>query len=376
MKLIVTNSLPTSRLFANLLHLEALEKFNIEVEFWDLAPLHFNQSVLNDYFSGSANYAYKGPNHRSFESHSELSEVLFNYKNAIFWHLSRFGRVIRDESVMDIFSQFNAKYFFQHIDVHDDIYHFSHWPRYIAREARQKFYNWNYRPLGVVTSGQLGYRQVKIRYPKTSIIDVRTPKVLWEKTNNEIPEPYVVFVDESLIHDPDTKLHGTRLVADIGAYYLRMRQLFDLIEQTLGMPVVIACSGKFEYQDPIAYFGERKVLYCETRELISNSKLVVGHLSLALDQAVISDKPVLLIDDPDFTEYRRFGFRDVIIRFESKPILNSSVTPSHLAEIMLRDRSFYVSKLERYFRSSENSPEISNAVGEFVKTIYHENGCS
>ena len=220
-----------------------------------------------------------------------------------------------------------------------------------------------------MTSGLLGRRQVNIRYPSTSVIDVRTPKVLWKKTLREIAEPYVVFVDESLVHDPDTKLHGTHLVTDIDAYYKRMRQSFDTVEQTLGYPVIIACSGKFEYADPDLFFGKRRVIYRRTKELIDHSEVVIGHVSLALDQAVVSYKPVLIIDDPDFTSYRRFGFRDVIKRFRSRPILNSDIKAASILECLARDRSFYRSVINRYFRYSLESQDIGKAVAGFIHNL-------
>jgi len=366
MKLIVTNSLPTSLLFGNLLQLSVIESSGIEIEFWDLAPLHFDKDILNQYFSGAANYEFIGPKHKKFESHSSLAIAISENRNAIYWHLSRFGRVIRDEAVMALFARFDIKYFFQHIDVHDDIYNLTQLPRFIVREARQKVLNWSYNPLGVVTSGLLGRRQVNIRYPSTSVIDVRTPKVLWKRTSREIAEPYVVFVDESLVHDPDTKLHGTHLVTDVDAYYRRMRQSFDTVEQTLGYPVIIACSGKFEYVDPDLFFGKRQVIYRRTKELIDHSEFVIGHVSLALDQAVVSYKPVLILDDPDFTSYRRFGFRDVIKRFRSRPILNSDIKAASILECLTRDRSFYRSVIKRYFRYSLESQDIGEAVAGFI----------
>jgi hypothetical protein len=132
-----------------------------------------------------------------------------------------------------------------------------------------------------------------------------------------------------------------------------MRDFFSLVEDTLGEPVRIACSGKFHYPDPELYFGVREVLYGKTLPLLQKCKLAIGHLSLALDQAIISRKPVLLVDDPDFTPWRRAGFRDVITRFKQYPKYNNRVTATDLYMNLNRDVSFYSDIENIYFRENE-----------------------
>lgn len=114
------------------------------------------------------------------------------------------------------------------------------------------------------------------------------------------------------------------------------------------MPVIVACSGKYKYHDTHEYFGERTVVYGQTLPLLQNCVLAIGHLSLALDQAIVSRKPVLLVDDPDFTEWRRRGFRDVTSRFRQRPLANESIGATEISCALQRDKGFY-SEVEKHF---------------------------
>ena len=94
------------------------------------------------------------------------------------------------------------------------------------------------------------------------------------------------------------------------------------------------------------------MLYGETLRLVQGCSLAIGHLSLALDQAIVSRKPVVLVDDAAFTPWRRMGFRDVIRRFRQEPLLNAEIGGKQIEQAMSRDLTFYQDVEEQYFRES------------------------
>jgi hypothetical protein len=352
MNLVICNSLPTSRIFGEKVDAAWYAGQGVDTEYWDLAPLFLPQEKLEAFYAGAADYRYIGPNHRIFTEWAELEQALDALVSGphLVWHLSRFDRMHDDDALLASLNRHGATYAFQHFDPFDRTVGWLNTLKAPVREARQLWHARHCKPDAVVTSGVLGRQQVRLRYPSAEVISVPSVKVLWEPLTISVNSPFAVFVDESVAYDPDAQLHGQVLCSDVPAYYRRMRELFSRVEDHLAMPVIVACSGKYKYHDTREYFGERTVVYGQTLRLLQNCVLSLGHLSLALDQAIVSRKPVVLVDDQDFTEWRRLGFRDVISRFRQRPILNERIGAPEISGALQRDKGFYSEVEKRYFR--------------------------
>ncbi len=352
MKLVICNSLPTSRIFGEKVDAAWYAAQGVDTEYWDLAPLFLPQEKLEAFYAGAAGYRYIGPNHRIFTGWAELEQALDALVSGphVVWHLSRFDRMHNDDALLASLNRHGATYVFQHFDPYERAVGWLNTFKAPVREARQLWHARHCKPAAVVTSGLLGRRQVCLRYQSAEVISVPSIKVLWEAHDFSVASSCAVFVDESLAYDPDAQLHGQVLCSNVLAYYRRMRDLFSRVEDHLGVPVVVACSGKYQYHDTTEYFGERTVVYGQTLQLLQNCVLALGHLSLALDQAIVSRKPVLLVDDLDFTEWRRRGFRDVISRFRQRPLLNERIGAPEISGALQRDKVFYSEVEKRYFR--------------------------
>lgn len=353
MKLIICNSLPTSRIFGSMVDAWWYAQHGFDVEFWDIAPLFIPDEKLESYYLGAEDYRYKGPNHKIFRSLEELNDALKINSSSLFWHLSRFDRMHDDDLLIKLFNKFQIRYVFQHFDPHDYIGSWQDVLRTPFRELKQYWYRRICEPVGVVTSGCLGRKQVRMRYPNSKIISIPSVKILWQESPPLIMGPYAVYIDESIAHDPDASMHGNVLCNDIASYYQRMRGLFSRVEDALNIPVIIACSGKYTYPDVEAVFGQRTVLYKQTLQLIQGCRLAIGHVSLALDQAIVSNKPAIIVDDVAFTSLRRKGFRDVIKRFRQTPVLNQEIDTGKLQWAMNRDLEFYSEVQKQYLCEPE-----------------------
>ncbi len=341
MRLIICNSLPTSRIFGEKFDAWWYARQGVEVEFWDLAPLFLGKKAIDAFYGGAPDYRYMGPAHRSFSDFYELQAAVRSRTDWLFWHVSRFERMHDDDRLIRIFNQSGLRYLFQHFD--PPAANPASPLRRALRSLKSKWYRRDCYPVAVVTSGAVGRSHVKSRYPRAQVISIPSVKVLWtESSTSAVNEgPYALFVDESLAYDPDSKMSGSTLCDDIPGYYQRMRELFSRVEDSLGYEVRIGCSGKYLYPDPESFFGPRQVVYGQTLPLLQRCSLAMGHLSLALDQAIASKKAVLLLDDPAFTAYRRLGFRDVIARFRLQPVINETVDGPALRRAMARDLGFY-----------------------------------
>jgi hypothetical protein len=349
-KLIVCSALPTSRIFGEKVDAWWYAHNGFDVEFWDLAPLFFAREKLEGFYSASDNYRYQGPQHRILSDPDELAEAVRANSTALFWYLSRFDRMLDDDRLMDLFNRHRVRYVFQHFDPHEPAMAWPDCVKQPLRKLRERWYARLCRPVAVVTSGTVGRKQVAARYPAARVISIPSVKVLWEEDTTAVQVPYAVFVDESIAFDPDVQLHGNVLCTDVDSYYRRMRDLFRRVEDSLQMPVKVGCSGKYRYPDATRYFGEREVAYGDTLRLVQGCALAFGHLSLALDQAIVSRKPVVLVDDVSFTPWRRMGFRDVIRRFRQHPVRNTEIGNDLLQTALAKDLAFYETVEHRYFR--------------------------
>lgn len=369
MKLIICNSLPTSRLFGEKVDANWYADAGMDVEFWDLAPVFVPAEKLQQYYAGAGDYQYQGPKHRMIGSLRELEAAISGHKDALFWHLSRFDRMHDDDDdLIDLFNQYCVRYVFQHFDPHEHDASLRGRVRWIVRELRQLWYARRCKPVAVVTSGSLGRKQVQRRYPSARVISIPSVKVWWAESVSAQPDNYVVFVDETYAFDPDSKLHGHQLCSDIDAYYRRMRELFSVVEDCLGIPVIIACSGKYIYPDAKALFGDRDVIYGQTLALLHGCSIALGHLSLALDQAIVSRKPVLLVDDLSFTAWRRKGFKPVVTRFRQQHRQSDGLDCSDIREALSRSLDFYQAVEFKHFRE----PDVSGDYRQLCKDAFEK----
>lgn len=318
-------ALPTSRLFGEKLDAWWLDEQGLKVEFWDLSKIFVPPDKSTEYYGGAPGYAFVGPRHRFIESRSHFQEMLDGLSdNARVWYLSRFHRMIPDDWVLFDLQQRGVKYYLQHFDTLIQQLEMTPRLRSFMRACKHKVINRDLCPQGVFGSGRLGRKQSRFMFPSASFISIPSIKVLWRDMQPTIEGRFNLFVDESVDYAPDAKLLGTIICTDPDAYYKRLNALFDKIEGWSGIPIVIAASGKYRY--PMERFPGRQLIYGETLRLIQHADLVIGHMSLALDQCIASNKPLLVIDDPDFTEAKRSGFAVSLANLVAHPILVTDVS--------------------------------------------------
>ena len=121
MKLVICNSLPTSRIFGDKVDAAWYVGQGIDTENWDLAPLFFPKEKLDAFYAGASDYRYIGPNHHIFTEWAELEEsldVLVSGSHLV-WHLSRFDRMHDDDALPALLNRHGATYAFQHFDPYD-----------------------------------------------------------------------------------------------------------------------------------------------------------------------------------------------------------------------------------------------------------------
>jgi hypothetical protein len=150
----------------------------------------------------------------------------------------------------------------------------------------------------VVYNGASSLRKMSLVGPTTIPIHAHAADfdlyLQYDKAKAE-PESQAVFLDQFAPYHPgliDSKSGGK---IDPDVYYKRLRNLFDRIEAELGLRVVICCHPRADYSSFNDVFGDRDILYGETIQQIAKSKLVLAHLSTAINFAVLFRKPIMLL---------------------------------------------------------------------------------
>lgn len=333
MKLIFISSLPISKLFGEKLDAWWFTNHGFEVEFWDISGLFYSAESLIRYFGGAHDYRYIGPNHRIFETHELFQQsVQALAQDSVIWYLTRFHKITPDDWIFAELQRKEVRYYLQHFDTLIEPIQLTQRARKRLAAYRQRFFNRQLQPQGVVGSGRLGRKQSQEVFPSSRFISIPSIKVRWQPSEPMFEGAYNLFVDESVDYAPDAKMLGYAVSRNPDAYYARLNRLFDEIEVWSGVPVVIAASGKYHYTKD--RFDGRRLIYGQTLPLIQNAQLVVGHMSLALDQCLVSERPVLIVDDPDFTEIKRSGFAAALVHFVAKPVLVTEVTQAVYLQAM------------------------------------------
>ena len=142
----------------------------------------------------------------------------------------------------------------------------------------------------------------------------------WIKFNS-IPKnkKLVIYVDETLDYSGDHFLIKNKFsnkIRNINDYLKNLNHFFSMIEKKFNCKLIICCKKKFRYDKN--YFDGRKLVYGKTLELISKSKLVIGHKSDALIQAIYSKSPVILLKSKEFAIRRNLEIHSKSINLFNK----------------------------------------------------------
>lgn len=106
---------------------------------------------------------------------------------------------------------------------------------------------------------------------------------------------YIVFIDTGMVNAEDfRKINANPIYPNENIYYENLNKDFSRFEEYYQAPVVIAAHPKSEFHGE---FGERKVIYYKTAELVRDAVLVLMHSSCAVNFVILYEKPyVFLID--------------------------------------------------------------------------------
>ena len=143
----------------------------------------------------------------------------------------------------------------------------------------------------------------KIKFNKNDNKNYLDYPSFWLRFNSKPKKRKIItYIDETLDYSDDQFLFkdkAQKKINNIERYLKKLNYFFSVIEKKYKCKLIICCKKKFRYDKN--YFDGRKLVYGKTLEFISKSKLVIGHKSDALYQAVYSKSPVILLKSREFS---------------------------------------------------------------------------
>lgn len=102
----------------------------------------------------------------------------------------------------------------------------------------------------------------------------------------------------------DAALLGRKVYFTSEAWYPALTRLFDRIERATGTRIEIAGHYKTTHPPVAPYFGNRRVHYGRTWELVQSSEFVITRASTAISYAIANRKPIILVYSNQLAEDR------------------------------------------------------------------------
>lgn len=189
---------------------------------------------------------------------------------------------------------------------------------------------------------------------------------------------YIVFIDQYLPLHPDNEIIGQTTIPP-GEYYDSLNDFFTYLEKSSGLEVIIAAHPKAIKYKQRNFFEGRKVIFNQAGSLIRNSQLVLAHFSTAIDYAIMSYKPVLLLDSKLF-ENKAQQYSDYISQLATRFGL-SKVYFDHYDGFQLSNnvlsitepqRKTYNSFIEEFCKSVSIKSSNSVLVPSYIDKIFKE----
>ncbi len=174
-----------------------------------------------------------------------------------------------------------------------------------------------------------------------------------QKTVTE--ENKIVFLDQYLPFHPDFILLNKQPPVTPGKYYPSLCNFFDILEQKLGMPVIIAAHPRAPQDYGEKFFANREIIKGQTLPLVCQSKLTLAHTSTAVNFAVMAKRPVLLLSSEELIKTQNETIH-IIAKCLGAPILNiDNLGDTWDKNLLHYDQASYKAYFNNYIKEEGSS---------------------
>jgi hypothetical protein len=173
---------------------------------------------------------------------------------------------------------------------------------------------------------------------------------------------YVVFIDDCIAESHDWEILGMEAPVTREKYYREMNQFFNEFEKIVNLEVVVAGHPNARTNPNYgSNFGNRKVVFGATAQLVKGATVCATHFSTATSFAVLAAKPIISLTSQELEGTflgKRISTMSLILNTTLISI-SSPIRESHLEQVMDVDNEKYLNYRDNYLcdpRSSETSP--------------------
>jgi len=352
-KLIIFSAVPFFNTWPKKWKLDKFKNFGYQVVLWSIEDIFFNSKNIQKASMGNEKYKYTDLKTIKIKTFIQLENMVSKLNKDDLICITNRGPLNKlnfKNPDIDIFNKYKIKYICIHLTPYQTFNSFWLKFKYFLRYLRLRVLNYKVKPSIVIGCGSEGRRQVSTIYNNNFIYkSVPFYDLLWVKQKSIIKKKYIIYVDEPAYHSPDARLFGTaNPVKDIKRYYIRLNKVFKKIEEWEKIKIFIATSGKYKYKkNP---FNNRKIFYYKTPNLIQHSKFVIGHKSMALHQAIINYKRIILLKDKDFSKLKNNHIDNLARLYGINAMLTDNFTKKKFKNNMDIDFLNYKKFIYQYLR--------------------------
>lgn len=294
-------------------YIDNLIAIGVEVEYWDLSPIFFNQ-LFDDKLS--CKYAFKIKSIKQFEAliiNQKILDTLFVINFTLEFRVLTVFRILsRNKCKISIFARGAIPQLSVNVSNFKLKVKKIFKPKLLIGYIKNK-YVWVLKFLGrikpydlVFCAGEFGLNTIglasKIESKKSRIIDINSfdfdSFIKSKYEQGLIRGKYFVYLDEYLPFHPDFQMFNIKTVDPI-KFYKNLNNFFTTIEKRLNVEVVIAAHPKAENYRFEKYFDNRKVFFGRTAQLTKDSMGVLFHCSTSVSFAVLNSKPIFSLISND-----------------------------------------------------------------------------
>ena len=364
-KLIIYCSVPIFDTWPKKFKLEKIKNYGFDVEIWNTDEIFFKLENIKAAASGSKTYLYKELDVIKIKNLIDLEKKVAKLDSKAIIYITTLGSLNNKNFYnpdLEIFNKYNIKYALHHLVPYPYIPNLWSKLKLNLKLLKIRFQNNKKKPSLIIGTGSEGRKQVSKIYKKNFIYkSLPSYNILWHREEPIINEKYIVYVDGAVNLSPDTALFGlTNPNPDIKGFYKRINNVFEKIENWTNFKVIIAASGKYDYE--INPFKNRDIIYKKTANLIQHSKLVLGHNSSGVDQAIIDFKPLLLFKDKGFIESKNKIIHKIARVYGLNSIWTDQLTKTNFKKNIQVNQSNNKKIVKKYFKED-------NITGTFVENF-------
>ena len=364
-KLIIYSAGPFFDTWPKKFKLDEFKNYSLDIELWSAEEIFYKLENIKAATSGSSEYLYKDLNVIKIKNLSDLENKVSKLDSKAIVCIISLGSKNNnkfDNPDLDIFNKFQIKYVLHHLIPYLVLPNPWSKLKYNIRLLQKRLFNNKKKPSLIFGSGSNGRKQAFKIYKNNFIYEsVPSYNILWSREEAIIDEKYIVYVEEAVNSPPDSALFGNdNPNHDIHGFYKRINDVFEKVENWTNFKVVIAASGKYNYE--VNPFKNREIVYKKTSNLIQHSELVLGHKSSGVEQAIVECKPLFLFKDKGFINLKNKIIHNLACVYGINSFWTNQLTKSNFEKNNYVDFAHYKEIVNHYLKED-------NVTGTFIENV-------